>query len=75
MKQNIIQGIKEKLFLEALQIYYEKGWSYYGLPELLDGLWSMNEIELYMKENNYPKRSELKEFSNIRSEFNIKSLN
>ena len=53
------------MLLEALQRYYESGWSYYGIPELLNGLWSMNEIELYMSEYDYPKRSDLVEFSSI----------
>jgi len=57
--------VKEKILLEALQTYYEKGWSYFGLPELFDGLWSMNEIEVYMHEHNYPKRSKLKGFTSI----------
>ena len=62
------------MLLEALQIYYEKGWSYFGIPELLDGLWSMNEIELYMKAHNYPKRSELKELSIIQQRIQQKII-
>ncbi|MFQ6125644.1 MAG: hypothetical protein ACE5R6_13735 [Candidatus Heimdallarchaeota archaeon] len=61
--KSISQVVKEKILLETLQTYYIKGWSYYGLPELLDGLWSMSEIEAYMREHNYPKRTELQDFT------------
>ncbi len=72
LKSRIFQVIKEKMLLEALQTYYKKGWSFFGLPELLDGQWQINEIEIYMKENNYPKRSVVKEFANIQQRIRLK---
>lgn len=72
LKLDIIQVVKEKRLLEALQTYYKNGWSYFGLPELLDGLWRINEIEKYMKENNYPKRSCVKEFAGIQQQIRLK---